>query len=302
MLRWSALIAVTLAVTIPAAPLLAQPAGKPAAPIDPKKVAKEYVDAGVAAQTAGDYDTALTFFGKAYELVPHPVLLFNMAQANRLAGRLDVALALYRQYVAAEPKGAQVKTAREFITAITVQLEAAAARAAEAAKRAQDEAAAAAAATAAREAEAAAAAQVAADAAAAEQARVAAAAAAEAARRRDEEARGRRGRGTRIAGLVTAGVGVASLGVGVFYGLRARTLSDQLSTPGTVYDPDDDAAGKAAETRMIIATAAGGALLIGGVVIHLIGRKQDRAAEAPRAALVPVIVRGGGAIVAEGRW
>lgn len=63
---------------------LAQPA--PAA--DKTKVAKQYVDAGLAAQSTGDYDTALTMYAKAYELVPHPVLLFNMAQAHRLAGHL----------------------------------------------------------------------------------------------------------------------------------------------------------------------------------------------------------------------
>src|SRR5262249_54217758 len=55
---------------------LAQPA--PAA--DKTKVAKQYVDAGLAAQGTGDYDTALTMYSKAYQLVPHPLLIFNMAQ------------------------------------------------------------------------------------------------------------------------------------------------------------------------------------------------------------------------------
>src|SRR5262245_40889355 len=49
-----------------------------------RAVAKSYVDAGLAAQSAGDYDTAITFYVKAYDLVPHPTLLFNIAQAHRL--------------------------------------------------------------------------------------------------------------------------------------------------------------------------------------------------------------------------
>src|ERR1041384_6239867 len=65
------------------------------APKSKVQAAKTYVDAGLVAQKAGDYDTAIQLFTKAYELVPHPVLLFNMAQAHRLAGRIDRALTLY---------------------------------------------------------------------------------------------------------------------------------------------------------------------------------------------------------------
>jgi tetratricopeptide (TPR) repeat protein len=83
--------------------------------VDKVKVAKQYVDAGLAAQSTGDYDTAIAMYSKAYQLVPHPVLIFNMAQAHRLAGHIDQALALYAQYLAEDPKGAEAHTARELV-------------------------------------------------------------------------------------------------------------------------------------------------------------------------------------------
>src|SRR6185369_17896049 len=82
---------------------LAQPAPAPAVDPAKAKVAKQYVDAGLAAQNSGDYDTAIVFYSKAYQLVPHPVLLFNMAQAHRLAGRIEKALALYAKYLEEDP-------------------------------------------------------------------------------------------------------------------------------------------------------------------------------------------------------
>jgi tetratricopeptide (TPR) repeat protein len=77
--------------------------------------AKSYVDAGLMAQKSGDYETALLLYKKAYELVPHPVLLFNMAQAHRLAGRVEQALTLYHKYLDTAPNGPEARTARQLI-------------------------------------------------------------------------------------------------------------------------------------------------------------------------------------------
>src|SRR5262245_5282162 len=93
----------------------------PAAHADPPpskskvQAARSYVDAGLAAQKSGDYDTAIMLYKKAYELVSHPVLLFNMAQAHRLAGRAEQALALYRKYLKVDPRGSEARTARQLI-------------------------------------------------------------------------------------------------------------------------------------------------------------------------------------------
>ncbi|HET9620884.1 MAG TPA: tetratricopeptide repeat protein [Kofleriaceae bacterium] len=82
---------------------------------DKKSVAKEYVKAGIAAQSAGDFDTAITMFSKAYQLAPHPTLIFNSAQAHRLAGHKERALAMYRRYLEIAPTGDQAQTARDWI-------------------------------------------------------------------------------------------------------------------------------------------------------------------------------------------
>src|ERR1041384_2466762 len=87
-------------------PSVAQAQPAPTSAAEKTQAAKQYVDAGLAAQNAGDYDAALGFYQKAYALVPHPVLLFDMAQAQRLAGRIEQALALYARYLDADPNGA----------------------------------------------------------------------------------------------------------------------------------------------------------------------------------------------------
>src|SRR5262245_20076530 len=86
--------------------------------VDKKQVAKQYVNAGLAAQSSGDYETAITFYSKAYELVQHPTLIFNIAQAHRLAGHIEQALSFYKRYLAEDPKGAQARTARELVSVL----------------------------------------------------------------------------------------------------------------------------------------------------------------------------------------
>src|SRR5882672_10008208 len=85
---------------------------------DRRKVARQYVEAGRAAQDSHDYDTAITFYQKAFQLVPHPTLIFDIAQCHRLAGRLDLALSLYRRYLTEASSGPEAQTAREFIAEI----------------------------------------------------------------------------------------------------------------------------------------------------------------------------------------
>src|SRR5690349_21282804 len=85
---------------------------------DKKQAAKQFVDAGLAAQSAGDYDKAIALYSKAYELVPHPTLIFNLAQAHRLAGHIEQSLALYRRYLAEDPRGPHATTARELVSEI----------------------------------------------------------------------------------------------------------------------------------------------------------------------------------------
>jgi tetratricopeptide (TPR) repeat protein len=105
---------ITAAVPLARAEPTPAPAGK-SDDADKKSLAKEYVKAGIAAQKAGDFDTAITMYGKAYQLMPHPVLIFNSAQAHRLAGHKDRAVAMYKRYLEIAPDGDQAQTARDWI-------------------------------------------------------------------------------------------------------------------------------------------------------------------------------------------
>jgi len=76
------------------------------------------VDEGIAAQEVKDYDKAIELYTSAYKLLPHPVVLFDIAQAHRLAGRLEEAGRFYERYLSADPDGDEVGTARALLATI----------------------------------------------------------------------------------------------------------------------------------------------------------------------------------------
>jgi tetratricopeptide (TPR) repeat protein len=74
-------------------------------------------EAGVKAFAEGRYDDAARILERAYAAEPDPTLLFAWAQAERYAGRCDVAVPLYREYLKGEPPEDVRGLAREAITA-----------------------------------------------------------------------------------------------------------------------------------------------------------------------------------------
>lgn len=112
--------AVMLALVLRWSAVDAQPA--PASPDSTSEgqraAAKELTDEAIAAQEAKNYETALALYMKAYQLVPHPILLFNIGQAYRLAGNLDQAELFYRRYLERDPDGPYASIAREFIASL----------------------------------------------------------------------------------------------------------------------------------------------------------------------------------------
>lgn len=70
-----------------------------------KRKAKRFVDAGLVHQEQGEYEEAIRWFRKAYELIPHPQLLYNIGLAHRQAGHRQSALDYFRQYLDREPGG-----------------------------------------------------------------------------------------------------------------------------------------------------------------------------------------------------
>jgi hypothetical protein len=97
----------------------------------------------------------------------------------------------------------------------------------------------------------------------------------------------RPGRPQRIAGLATGAGGVAALAIGIGFGLHARSLSDDLSRDGAVYDPARVRAGDRTNTIAIVGMAGGSALIAAGAALYWWGYTQSRSAE--RVALAPML-------------
>jgi tetratricopeptide (TPR) repeat protein len=106
-LGWSG--AVLIAVLLGAAP---------AAQADRNEARKAY-DAATAAFGLGHYAEAAEKYEKAFSIHPDPALLYNCAQAYRLAGNRARALELYRNYVRLYPDRSNADEARSQVAALS---------------------------------------------------------------------------------------------------------------------------------------------------------------------------------------
>src|SRR5687768_15339510 len=102
-------------ISILAIVVLLAVAGDAAAQGTAKARAKQLVDDGLAAVDAGRYDDGIALYDEAYELVPHPEVLFLLARAHRLKGDRATALRYYEQYLAIDANGRSAKEARRWI-------------------------------------------------------------------------------------------------------------------------------------------------------------------------------------------
>lgn len=90
--------------------------------VDIKARAGALVSKGLQSQDAGRYDEAIAFYKAAYDLLPHPELLYNLGQAHRLKGERGIALDYYRKYIALQPKGRASREARDWIAKIELAM------------------------------------------------------------------------------------------------------------------------------------------------------------------------------------
>jgi tetratricopeptide (TPR) repeat protein len=75
----------------------------------PEPDAKQLTEQGLAHYNVGEYDKAIDEFKRAYLLSKTPVLLFNIAQAQRLKGDCKEALQSYKAYLRADPSAQRAK-------------------------------------------------------------------------------------------------------------------------------------------------------------------------------------------------
>jgi tetratricopeptide (TPR) repeat protein len=87
-----------LALALALSPLMAQ-----AAEPDPLSDAREHYERGMSHYQLGEFTQAIDEFKVAYEASRAPGLLFNLAQASRLAKLYEQAVHFYRAYLRARP-------------------------------------------------------------------------------------------------------------------------------------------------------------------------------------------------------
>jgi tetratricopeptide (TPR) repeat protein len=258
----------------------ATPAPRPGAaapPATPKKTptqtdlaqARKHFQAAEAAKARAEYRTAAVEYLAAYELFQEPAFFYDTAEVYRLAGDEQNALAYYEKYLELDTHGQGAANAR---TAVDLLRRSIAARE-DAAQRALAEARPKPDAEARPEADSAGRRVDAANAASSKPARPAAPTTPATVVTAKPIAAPPPGRGLRIGGIAAGGTGLVALGIGVAFGLKARSISDQVSN-ADMYDKSRDAQGHAAQRNMYLFTGVGAAALVTGGVLYYLG---DRA-------------------------
>jgi tetratricopeptide (TPR) repeat protein len=223
--------------------------------------AEAHYRAGEDYHRRGKYQQAVAEYQAAYDLAPLPLLLFNIAQAYRLGGDKRNALSYYERYLAAEPDGRSATQASLHAEALRKAI------AMEEAQRPPPE-------------------PPPPEPPPASEPVVAPAPPPPrpmpVAPPPEAERQGGGG-GLRVAGLVTAGLGVAAVGGGVYFGLHARSLANEVAD---TYSMDKVDQGQAANRNMYICYGVGAAAIVTGGVLYWLGARAG--SDAP-IAVAPVV-------------
>ncbi|HZU85420.1 MAG TPA: tetratricopeptide repeat protein, partial [Polyangiaceae bacterium] len=70
---------------------------------DERTEARAHFKRGMAAIADGRYEAGIAELKKAYEILPHPNVLYNVARAYLDVGDLENAIAYYRRYLDGNP-------------------------------------------------------------------------------------------------------------------------------------------------------------------------------------------------------
>jgi hypothetical protein len=83
--------------------------------------AEDFFNAGQAAYDRGDYALAIDHWQVAYRLSNEPALLYNIAQAQRLAGDCARALSSYQQFIVGDPTSERLPLAKDFVRELAAE-------------------------------------------------------------------------------------------------------------------------------------------------------------------------------------
>ena len=251
--------------------------------------AADHFDRGRIAFNQSNFEVALSEYRAAYALTRAPFLVFNIAQTLRVKGDKRLAIEQYKKYIELDPTGPGVKASREYIVALEAALRE---EAAEANRRADADRA--------RKEELDVKRQLASDRLRHENAKEAL--------RREEEAERRRTttRYLRFGAIATGGTGVIALAASAYFGHRAASLSDEVSSVRGMWTEEAQAKYESAESSeraMYVLLVSGGALAVtGGVLLTITLLRHDDPVtlETKRVGVVPT--KNGATLVVGGRF
>jgi tetratricopeptide (TPR) repeat protein len=229
---------------------------RPASADTPLQQAKVLTSRATIEFKVGHFESALDLYSKAYELVPTPALLFDVGQCHRMLKNYERAIFFFQEYLREKAGASNRPVVEQLLDDSKRQLQEQ--RSAEAASKASTEA----------------------ERHAAEPqpppppevpapSPASVPQAVETTPRADHP-------GIRVAGLATTGVGLVLVGAATYFGLRASSLSNEISQVSSghgTWSPQDQSdydAGKSdARWATILYVAGGVTLAAGGVLTYL---------------------------------
>src|SRR5262249_9436300 len=111
----------------------------------------------------------------------------------------------------------------------------------------------------------------------------------------------------RYVGVGTAVVGAAVFGMGTYYGLQAKSISDEITNhpmnePWRADIKDFEAEGKSDEKKQIICMVGGGLALAAGVTMFIVGAPKAEAETSTSLSIAPIATPDQLGFVAAGRF
>ncbi len=225
------------------------------------------------------FDAAAEEYQAAYDLVPHPLMLYNLGQVARLAGKQQEALDYYNEFLESSPNGEAADFAETYVRILERSLER---RRAREEKDADDD-----------------------DDDDDDEEVMDFDDGTDDPFTEDKDSKGKSDPGTsfRYAGIGLASAGVVSIAIGVTFGLEAQSISNCLTNYPSDCDstfPDDrwtdealklEKKGQSASGKMVAFTSLGAVAIIAGGALYYMGESKSKESKAGAVTVVPQVGR-----------